>query len=191
ASRSKRLAIVRCKLDWSSQRTRCRSRCCWIRCSCRQSSATAPPRRNDSPRAGWIQGYVRRAGTGEAVSGALVSDGVSTARSDSDGYFRRSRGDIVMGEATPLASRPQPEQLTLTVDAPGFTPWQRSGLSRLRGLQTMLVALGDCVPDVAHVELGARDRVFGNGVGSDDATWIADDVVRAKATLLAPPLQPP
>ncbi|MEZ5483584.1 MAG: SpoIID/LytB domain-containing protein [Lysobacteraceae bacterium] len=141
---------------------------------------------------GWIQGYVRHADTGEAIAGAMLGDGRSTTRSDSDGYFRLALGEVTLPKSTPLLTRPLPEALTLIVDAPGFAPWQRSGLSRLRGVQTLLVALGSEVPEVMHVELGVRDRVFGEGVGADEnALPVAADDQPAKATLLAPSLAPP
>ena len=141
---------------------------------------------------GWIQGYVRRAGTGEPIADALIDDGHSTARSDSDGYFRLALGQVNVPEATPLQSRPLPDELTLSVEASGFASWQRSGLVRIRGVQTMLVVLGDGVADVAYVELGARDRLYGNGVGEgDDASVMLPDAPLAKATLLAPSLAPP
>ncbi|HPF74295.1 MAG: SpoIID/LytB domain-containing protein [Lysobacteraceae bacterium] len=149
----------------------------------------------DSRRAadeGWIQGYVRRADTGEAIAGALLSDGSGTARSDSDGYFRLALGEVTMPKATLLQTWPLPEELTLRVEAAGFVPWQRSGLSRLRGMQTMLVALGGDVPSASHVELGARDRLSGEGVGSgDDGLPLPDEGAPAKAALLAPSLSPP
>lgn len=131
----------------------------------------------------WLQGYVRDAADGAPLPGARISAPGGVVYSADDGWF------ALRLDAPAPAPDALPEEFALDVQVAGRTPWRRSRLLRVPGVQRLVVALGGDTPPTAALELGVRDRRDGIAAAptAPGAVAVGPEAVAALAPLLAPP----